>query len=375
MFGLTQAQWAETGIATAVVLGSVVAAVLASRLLVHVLRPLFRPLTHANETLDALLARAVRMPLVLLVGIWVAEGVTSRLSYVDEESLWTRDAAAAATVILVALAVQRVAVALLEWQARRSGPGGRLHPGSLPLLRRGTTLLIVAIGLLIALDTLDVSISPLLAGLGIGGIAVALAVQPLLANVFASSYMLSDSSIRIGDFVAVEGGPSGVVDDIGWRATRVRTWDNNIVIMPNSALANATVTNFTLAAIESDARIDIRVPLEEDLERVEGLLMEELTALRDEQAIAVKDWGPLVRFIAYGDSHIETMLKLRANSWGDAGLLRHLMMMRVHRRLADEGVAIGYPTRRLLAREGELPGMGLGGTPERAEPFPPVPPL
>ena len=81
---------------------------------------------------------------------------------------------------------------------------------------------------------MGISISPLLAGLGIGGFAFALAVQPILSNVIASSYMLSDSSVRVNDFIEIEGGPTGWVEDIGWRATRLRTFDNNLIIFKQS---------------------------------------------------------------------------------------------------------------------------------------------
>src|SRR5690606_38163072 len=181
---------------------------------------------------------------------------------------------------------------------------GKLHPGSLPLIRRGVTILVFAAGFLVVLDTLGLAISPLLAGLGIGGLAVALALQPLLGNVFASSYMLSDSSILIGDYIEMRDGPTGMVDDIGWRATRIRSFDNNIVIVPNSALADALVTNFTLTSLEASAGVELGVAYDEDLSEVETVCREVLTALRDEWPTAVKSNDPVVSFTGFGESRI-----------------------------------------------------------------------
>ncbi|MEX2375941.1 MAG: mechanosensitive ion channel family protein, partial [Dehalococcoidia bacterium] len=194
------------------------------------------------------------------------------------------------------------------------------------------------------------------AGLGIGGLAVALALQPLLANVFASSYMLSDSSIRVGDWVEVEGGPVGSVDDIGWRATRIRSFDNNIVIVPNSTLASSIVTNYSLTSIEADLRILVGVAYEEDLTRVEAVCEEIIVGLRDEWETAVKDYEPLVRFQTFGDSNVDILMKMRAQTWSDSFLLRHELMKRVHARFAAEGITINYPARRLILQSGDVEG-------------------
>lgn len=102
---------------------------------------------------------------------------------------------------------------------------------------------IFTIGFLIILSVLGISITPLITALGVGGLAVALALQDSLANLFAGVHILVERSIRVGDFIRLETGQEGYVDDITWRTTRVRMLPNNIVVIPNSKLAQSVVTN------------------------------------------------------------------------------------------------------------------------------------
>ena len=114
-----------------------------------------------------------------------------------------------------------------------------------------------ATGILIVLSMLGISIAPLLTALGVGGLAVALALKDTLENLFAGIYLITDKAIRVGDFVRLESGQEGNIEDIGWRTIRIRTLNNNIVILPNSKLAQSIVTNFSLP----DRRISVSIPV------------------------------------------------------------------------------------------------------------------
>ncbi|MCK9495362.1 MAG: mechanosensitive ion channel [Dehalococcoidia bacterium] len=352
---LTRDEWIETAIAAGVVVGVLVLAFLFTALVIRLVRALLR---RTKSGMDDQVAAALRVPFILLAGIWGVAGALFTISYISQgDERWITRMATALTVLVVTFSVRRVLVIMLEWQAARPGSKGKLHPGSLPLIRRGVTILVFAAGFLVVLDTLGLAISPLLAGLGIGGLAVALALQPLLGNVFASSYMLSDSSIRIGDYIEMRDGPTGMVDDIGWRATRIRSFDNNIVIVPNSALADALVTNFTLTSLEASAGVELGVSYDEDLSQVETICREVLTTLRDEWPTSVKVSDPVVSFTGFGDSRIGVLLKLQSQTWSDSFGLRHEMIKRIHARFTVEGITMNYPTRRVLLQPGDVAGL------------------
>ena len=114
----------------------------------------------------------------------------------------------------------------------------------IPLGRRLAIGVVLGMSGLLVMDQLDVNISPLIAGLGLGGLAVALALQPTLANVFAGTYVMTEGVVTPGDYIELENGVAGYVMDVSWRSTRLRTWHNNLVVIPNAKFAETIITNY-----------------------------------------------------------------------------------------------------------------------------------
>ena len=134
---------------------------------------------------------------------------------------------------------------------------------------------IIITGAVIILGMLGISIAPLLTAMGVGGLAVALALQDTLANLFAGFHLLVEKSIRVGDFVKLESGQEGCVEDITWRTARVKTPANNMVVIPNKKLAQSVVVNYSLPAEEMWISLAVHVPYGADYDKVESLLVEE----------------------------------------------------------------------------------------------------
>ena len=346
---------------TAIFVGIVIAGVIIARIISALLGRIVHRFTHATETeLDDQVVAALRRPLVLMIG-WQAIFIGTRVpSYLDNhertiERLWL-----AITLLVAVFVVQRIVQVLLTWYAvefsKRTSTG--LDEKTLPMVRRIVGVAIYGIGLVILLDQLGVSVSPLLAGLGLSGLAVALAIQPLLSNIFAGSYVLSDASVGVGDFIEIEGGQSGWVEDIGWRAARIRTFDNNSVVIPNATLAAATVTNFDTQSAPVGVPVVCGVAYEEDLQRVEDVVKETLqTIVVDFPKIVDSEYTPWFAYNAFGDSNIDFLMKLRANDRRDVGRVTHEMIKRVHARLTSEGITINYPARRLFLQEEDTSGL------------------
>ena len=332
---LTSDQWTETLTAVAILGAAVLVALVVPRLIVALLRRF----TGSNGATD-LAVRTLHGPLCVLIVVQTFFIVLRRLSYLHDGWQVVDRAWIAFTIIVVVYGAQRLIVPLTQWYANRSiATRARLH--SLPPLQRALRGLIWIAGLLMVLATVGIEISPLLAGLGLGGLAVALALQPMLANIFASSFLLSDQSIRIGDAIQVQGGPSGTIEDIGWRATRIRSTDNNIVLVPNSVLAQATMTNFDSTTPETDVLLVLHVSTEEDLVAVQDACLDELSRMCDEESDLVAGGGRIVfRYQGVEGGKAEMQLRVRATSWRDAAEVRHRMIVRVHSRLLSEGVTL-----------------------------------
>jgi len=126
---------------------------------------------------------------------------------------------------------------------------------------------IYVIGFLIVLNYLGISITPIITALGVGGLAVALALRDTLANLFSGIHIMVEKAIKIGDFVKLESGLEGTIEDVTWRTTRIRTPQNNIIIIPNEKLVQAIVTNYDLQDKKVAVSIQIGVSYDSDIEK------------------------------------------------------------------------------------------------------------
>ena len=134
-----------------------------------------------------------------------------------------------------------ILAALLEERARHTH--NRFDDLLVPLIRKSLKVFIAAFGLVFIAETLEMDISSLLAGLGLGGLAVALAAQDAVKNLFGSLMVLVDRPFSVGDWVVV-GDFEGVVEEVGFRSIRIRTFYNSLITLPNSNLISSAVDNY-----------------------------------------------------------------------------------------------------------------------------------
>ena len=214
---------------------------------------------------------------------------------------------------------------------------------------KGTILII---GLLIILSVLGISITTLITALGVGGLAVALALQDTLSNLFAGIHILMEKSVRVGDFIKLETGQEGYVEDITWRTTRVRMLPNNTVIIPNSKLSQSIVINYYLPEKRMSLLIPIGVSYSSDPEKVEKILVEEAKKAVGEIPGLLGDPEPFVRFIpGFGESSLDFTLICQVQEFVDQYLAQHELRKRIFKRFREEGIEIPFPHRTVYLRE------------------------
>jgi small-conductance mechanosensitive channel len=205
---------------------------------------------------------------------------------------------------------------------------------------------IIVIGFLVILSVLGISITPLLTALGVGGLAVALALQDSLANLFAGIHILMEKSLRVGDFIKLETGQEGYVADITWRTTRVRMLPNNMVVIPNSKLAQSVVTNYYLPEKRMSLLIPIGVSYSSDPDVVERILVEEAKKAVGQIPGLLGDPEPFVRFIpGFSESSLDFTLICQVQEFVDQYLAQHELRKRIFKRFSEEGIEIPFPQR------------------------------
>ena len=204
-------------------------------------------------------------------------------------------------------------------------------------------IIVIGLGLLILLDSFGVSITPVLASLGVGSLAVALALQPTLENFFSGIQLIMDKPIKVGHFVKLDSGEEGYVHKIGWRSTWVKMLPNNVVVIPNKVIVNAKVVNYYYPQKELAVLVQVGVHYESDLEHVEHVTMEVGKETLKEVEGGVEDFDPFIRYHTFDDFSINFSVILRAKEFVDNYLIKHEFIKRLHKRYAQEGIKIPYP--------------------------------
>jgi small-conductance mechanosensitive channel len=211
---------------------------------------------------------------------------------------------------------------------------------------------IFIIGFLIILTVLGVSITPLITALGVGGLAVALALKDTLANLFAGIHILVEKSIRVGDFIKLETGQEGYVHDITWRTTRIMTLPKNMVVIPNSILAQSIVINYYLPEKRMSVPIPVSVSYFSDTEKVEKILLEEAKKAIGEVKGLLETPEPTVRFSpGFGESSLDFTVVVHVGEFTDQFPVQHELRKRIFKRFKEEGIEIPFPHRTVYLRE------------------------
>jgi len=208
-----------------------------------------------------------------------------------------------------------------------------------------TKLLVFLIGILIILQTLGISISPILTALGIGGLAVALALQDTLSNLFSGLQIIASRQVRPGDYVKLNSGEEGYVTDITWRNTTIRAIPDNMIIVPNSKLASTILTNYHQPAKVMSVIVQIGVSYDSDLAKVEKVTLEVAKEILREIEGGIPDFEPFIRYHTFADFSINFNVILRAKEFFDQYLIKHEFIKRIHKRYKKEGIEIPFPIR------------------------------
>ncbi|GHG52033.1 mechanosensitive ion channel family protein [Streptomyces griseocarneus] len=215
-----------------------------------------------------------------------------------------------------------------------------------------TRVTLLAMGFLVVLQTLGISIAPLLTALGVGGLAIALALKDTLANLFAGVHILVSKTVQPGDYIRLSSGEEGYVRDINWRITVVEQLNNNLVIIPNAKLAGTNMTNFSRPEQKLSVTVQVGVAYDSDLEHVERVTNEVVESVMKDTAGAVPDHEPAVRFHTFGDSRIGFTVILGVGEYSDKYRIKHEFIKRLHERYRAEGIRIPAPARTVSLEPG-----------------------
>ncbi len=250
-------------------------------------------------------------------------------------------------ILMITYGLTRLIKTAFQWYGK-SGEKSFIVPIDdryLRVFRKGINILVYAIGIMIVLKKLNIEITPLITSLGIGGLVIALALQETLSNFFAGFTIITENSIKIGDFIELDNGVKGFVDDMSWRVTKIRTLPNNIVLVPNSKLAQVIITDYDSYQKEMSVLVEVGVAYESDLEKVEKITIDVAKKIQKTVNGAVKKHEPFIRYHTFADSNINFSVILRGETFVDQYLLKHEFIKALNKAYRKNKITINYPVR------------------------------
>jgi small-conductance mechanosensitive channel len=313
-------------------------------------RLLTRAAKRAGGAFDLRLVKALVGPLTYALFLVGAYAALHRLPAPDAWLKRLDDALFVAGLLLLTAAALRGYALIMAWYTDPARPGvmeGPAHEFG-PLFGKAGKVLIVLLAVIAVFQHFHVNVASLVISLGVGSLAVGLAAQDTLANMIAGFTLMLDRPFRIGDRVALSSGEVGDVEAIGIRATRIRTLDETVLVVPNSLLVKERLINRSRPTRHITCRVELGVAYGSDLERAKAVLRE--AALGSPH---VDPERPITALVTrFGDSAVVLLLVFQARDYLEQGLAVSSVHEELYRRLAEAGIEIPYPVRRIVGEGG-----------------------
>ena len=323
--------WTAATVGVAYVLGHLANAYVAARLA--------KLASRTRATWDDIVVSELRKRIPfwsLLIGAWLA---LAHWSLSSQSLRLAEGLLSTLAVASVTLACASIATRLVSSYSASLSPAVPVSGLTLNLVR----ILITTLGVLVIIKGLGRDITPMLTALGVGGLAVALALQDPLSNLFAGIVITIAGQVRIGDYVRLDSGAEGEIIDFNWRATRLQALAGHIIIVPNAKLAQAIVSNFAVPKRDVAVPIELTAEFHGDLNQIERIALEVATDVMRTVDGGLPDFEPAVRFHTFGDFGVRFTVGLRARQFADQGLIKHEFVKRLHARFLKEGISIPSP--------------------------------
>ncbi len=291
--------------------------------------------------LDDKIVTKLSMPLSVLSILFALAFAVKEIVLSEESLFLVHNVIFSASVVVFAYiiyaVVNLIAVRFLRKVASKTK--SNVDDSLLSLLNSVMNVALVVIALLYILEMWGIEITPLLAGLGIAGLAVALALQPVLSNIFSGASMVLDSSIRVGDLVYLDQNTKGKILKVGLRSTRILTFDNELIIIPNSKLAESVIQNVALPSPISRAVVPFNVAYGSDIDKVKKVVLKEIKSIKN----ILEEPEPMVRFVEMGDSSLNFKAYFYVNTFDNRFPAIDEANTKIYNALNRNGINIPFP--------------------------------
>jgi small-conductance mechanosensitive channel len=289
------------------------------------------------------IAGSLSIPLSILAAVYAAlEVLTLPRKY---EQIGSKAIFALVVIVTFYFLAKVVILFLSRWSQEEPSLERVAQPASF-IVRIVFTLLAA----IIIFENLGIHLTAVWTTLGVGSVAVAFALQETLSNVFAGLYLLADRPITPGDYVKLDAGQEGYVVHVGWRSTSIRTLGNNMVVIPNSILAKAIITNYSMPEERMSLDIRVSVAYGTDARHVEKVLVKVAQqAALDGLGGLHEAFPPEAKLVpGFGASSLDFTLGVKVRRFVDQFPVQSELRKRILERFQKEGIEMPFPTQTIL---------------------------
>lgn len=216
----------------------------------------------------------------------------------------------------------------------------------IPLVAKILKAVTIILGFFFIFDTWNINISPLLATAGIAGIAIGFAVRDSLANILGGIQLVLDKTFKVGDKVELDSGEMGVIMDIGIRSTKLKTYDNEVIYIPNGSLANTKIKNFTVPDLSVRVNVNFGVEYGSDPARVQNIVLDAVKRIDT----VIEEPEPVVQFLNMSDFSLDFVARVWVKNFTEAYSTKLKVTEVIYNALNEAHIGIPFPTRTIYTK-------------------------
>lgn len=320
------------------------------QILLFLSEKVFMRLAKKTKTLvDDLIVEQTRMPLAFLILSIGARFATESLEFGDTlNSIISNIFSSLIVLIATHIVVIVINILIDNWgKAVVSKTKSKLDDDLLIMSHRFIRIILYLVGFTYILNIWGVEITPLVASLGIAGLAVALAIKPTLENIFGGVTLIVDKVLRVGDIIELEDGSLGKVKKVSLRSTKIQTFDNELIIIPNGKLADSKITNWYMPNMKIRINVDFGTVYGSDPDKVKKVIM---GILKKEKQI-LKDPVPYVIFAQMSDYSLNFKARFWIEDIKDKLGMKDKITTEIYKTLNKNKIGIPFPTRTVYMKK------------------------
>ena len=298
-----------------------------------------------GTNLDDKIIKAIKLPiryLAILLGLFFASRGFDLTWTIKNKDLGFADLFFILIALLIGFSVSRILKVIFNWYGE-SDKSGKVSETMFVFMRKVVSVLVYVGVVIIILGQYNVQIAPLLAGLGVAGLAIAFGLQETMANLFAALFIVLDKSININDWIRLEDGTKAYIEDISWRSVRIRTIGGNTVIVPNSKFVGQNISSYDYPVSNFYTSIRVGVSYDTDLDQAEYVAIQAAEKVLKDEKIIEKDNNPIVRYKQFADSAIEFIIIVKVDKVQDEGRVQHALIKEIHKQFQINKIEIPFP--------------------------------